>query len=154
MKITRKYKYRRNLPHIEKNDRAHFVTFVTADRWLLPEEAREIVLRSCLHDHEKKLFVHVIVVMPGHVHMIFEPLRDAEGYVFTLAEILNPIKGVSAHGINKLLGRRGNVWQDESFDHVLRSDEKLAVKIEYVRVNPVRRGLVTRPSDYRWLWAE
>src|SRR5438128_1564430 len=92
MKITRKYKYRRNLPHIEKNDRAHFVTFVTADRWVLPEEAREIVLRSCLHDHEKKLFLHVIVVMPDHVHMIFEPLRDAEGYVFTLAEILNRLK--------------------------------------------------------------
>src|SRR5438552_5908207 len=107
---------------------------------VLPEEAREIVLRSCLHDHEKKLFVHVIVVMPDHVHMIFEPLRDAEGYVFTLAEILNPIKGVSAHGINKLLGRSGNVWQDESFDHVLRSDEKLTSKIEYVRANPIRRG--------------
>ena len=92
--------------------------------------------------------------MPDHVHMIFEPLRNPEGYVFTLAEILNPIKGASAHGINKLLGRIGKVWQDESFDHVLRSDEQLAAKIGYVRANPVRRGLVTQSSDYRWLWAE
>src|SRR5438067_4701783 len=140
MKITRKYKYRRNLPHLEKNDRAHFVTFVTDDRWVLPEPAREIVLQSCLHDHGKKLLVHVVIIMPDHVHMIFEPLRDAEGYVFTLTEILNPIKGASAHAINKLLGRSGRVWQDESFDHVLRSNEQLAAKIEYVRANPVRRG--------------
>ena len=41
---------------------------------------------------------------------------------------------------------------DEFFDHVLRSDESLKDKCEYIRQNPVRRGLVTRPEEYRWLW--
>ena len=33
---------------------------------------------------------------------------------------MNGIKGASAHSINKALGRKGSVWQDESFDHILR----------------------------------
>jgi hypothetical protein len=54
--------------------------------------------------------------------------------------------------INKLLHRDGPVWEEESFDHVLRSDESLKEKCEYLRQNPVRRRLVKRPEDYRWLW--
>jgi hypothetical protein len=44
------------------------------------------------------------------------------------------------------------VWQEESFDHVLRSNESFAEKLEYIRQNPVRRGLVQKSEDYRWLW--
>ncbi len=48
----------------------------------------------------------------------------------------------------------GPVWQEESFDHVLRSEESLEEKMEYIRQNPARGGLVDRPDDYRWLWVE
>ena len=48
----------------------------------------------------------------------------------------------------------GPVWQEESFDHVLRSQESLEQKLEYIQQNPVRRGLVEKPEDYRWLWIE
>jgi hypothetical protein len=44
------------------------------------------------------------------------------------------------------------VWEEESFDHVLRSDESLEDKREYIRQNPVRAGLVKTLEDYRWLW--
>jgi REP element-mobilizing transposase RayT len=92
--------------------------------------------------------------MPDHAHMIFTPLRDACGNVFGLAEIMSGIKGASAHSINKMLKRRGKVWQDESFDHVLRSDEKVFQKVEYVCLNPLRKGLVQDMDDYPWLWRE
>ncbi len=52
------------------------------------------------------------------------------------------------------MGREGPVWQDESFDHVLRNDESLREKMEYIRQNPVGKGLVTKPEDYPWLWIE
>jgi REP element-mobilizing transposase RayT len=91
--------------------------------------------------------------MPDHVHMIFTPLVDEDAAeVFSLARITNAIKGVSAHKINRVLGRAGHVWQAESFDHVIRSSENLDQKIRYVIDNPVRRGLVADPSDYPWLW--
>jgi REP element-mobilizing transposase RayT len=92
--------------------------------------------------------------MPEHVHLLLTPLRDAAGDSFWLADILKAIKGASAHDINTLLGRSGPVWEEESFDHVVRSDESLKEKSEYIRENPVRRGLVRAPEEYRWLWIE
>ncbi len=76
------------------------------------------------------------------------------GWTFALPEILRAIKGCSARSINKLTGEAGAVWQDESFDHVLRGDESLQETIEYIRQNPVRKGLVETPEDYQWLWVE
>ena len=92
--------------------------------------------------------------MPDHVHLVFTPLRDAQGGTFGLAEIMNGIKGASAHGVNKLLQRRGHVWQNESFDHILRSDEGIEAKVDYICQNPVREGLVASESDYPWLWRD
>ena len=62
------------------------------------------------------------------------------------------LEGATAHRINKLLRRSGPVWEEESFDHVLRSDESLKKKCEYIRQNPVKAGLVERAEDYKWLW--
>jgi REP element-mobilizing transposase RayT len=148
----RKYSYRRNLPHIEKRNRPHFITFNTYLRWELPPLARDLVLKHCLHDNGLKMKLYIAVVMPDHVHMIFMPLEDKMNEVFSLEEIAGAIKGASVHSVNKLLGRSGQIWQDESFDHVLRHGESLESKIKYVRENPVRKGLVSRPEDYPWLW--
>ena len=92
--------------------------------------------------------------MPEHVHLLFRPLRDQDGWPIPLHKILRSIKGISARDINKALGTSGAVWQDESFDHVIRSDEGLISKADYIRMNPVRRGLVHTPEEYKWLWCE
>lgn len=79
--------------------------------------------------------------MPDHVHLIFTPLVNLEkAAVCSLAEITDAIKGASAHKINRAIHRKGRVWQAESLDHVLRSSESLAAKIQYVLENPVRAG--------------
>jgi len=95
----------------------------------------------------------VAVVMPDHVHLIFTPLvRHEVMEVCSLAEIMDAIKGASAHRINKALGRKGRVWQAESFDHVLRSSESLDAKVQYLLDNPVRQGLAREWQEYPWLW--
>lgn len=145
--------YRRKLPHLQRDDKPLFVTFCTHLRWILPNSARDLVLGCCLHDNDKKIRLHVAAVMPEHVHLIFTPLiNEARRDVFSLGEIMDAIKGASAHKVNQLLKRSGKVWQTESFDHVLRSSESIDQKIQYVLENPVRRGLVTRYDDYPWLW--
>ncbi|MFZ0808360.1 MAG: transposase [Candidatus Sulfotelmatobacter sp.] len=120
-----RYEYRRRLPHYQKDDRPLFVTFRTLKMLVLPPEARSLVLQHCLHDHDRTIRLHAAVIMPDHAHLLFTALRDAEGWTFALPEILKAIKGCSARSINKLLGRSGPVWQDESFDHVLRGSESL-----------------------------
>ena len=92
--------------------------------------------------------------MPDHVHLLLLPLRDKKGWPYSLAVILKQLKGASARSVNKLLESRGPVWQEESFDHVLRSQESFEEKLEYIRKNPVRRGLAKSPEDYKWLWVE
>jgi REP element-mobilizing transposase RayT len=147
--------YRRQLPHLQCDERQHFVTFCTDHRWILPQRVRSIVLESCLHDNGVKFDLRVAVVMPDHVHTIFMPLVDYDAMeICSLAEIMNSIKGSSAHKINKLLGRKGKVWQPESFDHVLRSSESLDAKIKYLLENPVRNRLVREWTQYPWLWTK
>ncbi|MCK9376693.1 MAG: hypothetical protein M0P73_11135 [Syntrophobacterales bacterium] len=47
--------YRRDLPHLQVEDKPLFVTFVTYNRWVRSESVRGVVLRHGLHDHEIKL---------------------------------------------------------------------------------------------------
>jgi REP element-mobilizing transposase RayT len=152
MIVTHKYVYRRRLPHYQKADYPIFVTFRKLSREPFPPEARTCVLEHCLYGNGTRFNLHATVIMPEHVHLVVTPLRDAEGWPYELPKLLKLIKGASARNVNRLFNHSGPVWQDESFDHVLRSDGELQEKIEYMRQNPVRRGLVEKPEDYPWLW--
>jgi REP element-mobilizing transposase RayT len=165
-----KYQYRRRLPHLQKADCDLLVTFCTARR-VLPAPARDLVMGHCLRDGgivpapafadegarttlAPRIHLYAIVVMPDHVHLLLRPLRDEGGWPFPLVDILQCLKGATAHAINKCLHASGPVWEEESFDHVLRSDESLKEKAEYIRMNPVRRNLASRWEDYRWVWVD
>ena len=135
---------------------------------ILPERGRDLVLAHSLREagilavagegarptRAARIRLHAVVVMPDHVHLLLTPLRDENGWPFPLMDILQCLKSTTAHGINRLLGISGPVWEEESFDHVLRSDESLKEKCEYIRQNPVKAGLVRKPEDYRWVWVE
>jgi putative transposase len=150
--MLRHYDYRRTLPHFQGTGQAIFATFSTHHRWRLPEVARDLV-EACLHLDATKCTLHGFIVMPDHVHLVFTPLSDNDGPI-SLPEISQKLKSESAHRINRLLGRTGRFWQDESFDHVLRRKEGIDAKLEYIRNNPVRAGLALHPSDYKWMWFE
>ncbi len=148
--LDRTYEYRRRLPHYQKPGQAIFVTLCKLGREPFPPAARNSAIRHCVYDHGRRFKLHAAVVMPEHVHLLLTPLEDPQGWPYALPAILKLIKGVSARDVNRLLGWSGPVWQEESFDHVLRSVESLAEKLEYIRQNPVRRGLVQKPEDYPW----
>lgn len=145
--------YRRNLPHLQRDYKPHFVTFVTKNRRVLPNWVRQTVLDCCRYDHDKKYNLRVVVIMPDHVHLILTPLADEiRRRIFSLPEIMKAIKSTSSHAINRWLRTRDTIWQEESFDHVLRSSESLDAKIDYILQNPVRAGLVNVTSEYPWSW--
>ena len=109
----------RYLPHIQKDNKALFITFATHLRWHLPDFARDITMEACAHVNNRKCILHAAVIMPDHVHLIITPLADEHGS-FSTPQMMHAIKSESSHRINKVLRRRGKVWQNESFDHVLR----------------------------------
>ena len=76
------------------------------------------------------------VVMPNHLHALVAP---ADGH--ELSEILHSWKRFSAREINKRIGRTGTLWQAESFNHIVRSEEHLVRFRRYIAENPVKARL-------------
>ena len=120
--MQRRYEYRRKLPQFQPDHKVFFITFSTYKRRILPEAVRQIVIETCLAGNGKKFRLYGVVVMPDHVHLVLSPLSDPNGS-FSIAEIMQAIKGASAHRINRALRRKGKVWEEESFDRVLRREE-------------------------------
>lgn len=91
--------------------------------------------------------------MPDHAHLVIQPLEKDPGKWFTLAEIMKGLKGASARRNNQLLGTRRTVWQDESYDRIIRDDRELEEMLQYCYDNPVKAGLVARSEDYEfYVW--
>jgi len=139
--------YGTRLIHLVRPERTYYVTFCTKDRRILPPPARTIVLASCVYDHQRLCWTDCVVVMPDHVHLIITPYENS-----SLTEALKRMKGASVHQANHFLRRSGCLWQRDSFDRIVRSDENLAQKQDYIFNNPVRAGLVARWDDYPWMW--
>jgi putative transposase len=75
-------------------------------------------------------------IMPNHLHALVEPEETA-----ALSRIVASWKGGSSREINRMLGRSGSLWQREAFDHIVRSEEQLALLRRYIRENPSKAGL-------------
>jgi putative transposase len=142
------YEYRRRLPHFQPDFKIIFTTFCTYLRWTLPPAAKTIVVETCVAGSGLKFELYGLVVMPDHVHLALVPVYLPDGPI-PIAEIMQTIKGASAHRINRLLNRRG---KEESFDRALRKEEHVQEKLFYMLENPVRAGLVGNPLDYPWIW--
>ena len=85
------------------------------------------------------------VFLPDHWHGIIYPR-----YPLTISKVLKSIKLTSTSGINRLRGETGELWQGRFFDHALRTVQKYHEGVHYIHQNPVRRGLVERPEEWRW----
>ena len=60
---------------------------------------------------------------------------------FCFKEILRSWKSFTAHKLNEILGRKGPLWQDESFDCIVRNESQLEKIGFYIRENPQKAGL-------------
>lgn len=95
-----------------------------------------IVVENLKHFQDKKYRLHAWCVMPNHVHVIVEPLQGE-----SLPEILHSWKSFTAKAINKELGRSGELWQSEYYDHLIRDDSGYGHCVQYVLDNPRKAGL-------------
>jgi REP element-mobilizing transposase RayT len=143
---------RRNLPHWQQPGSVYFITWrLKGDEILAPEE-RTFILKALLHWDDVKWTVHAAVVMPNHIHVIAQPLTLPGGGAINLSEIIRSVKTFSARTINARRGIKGVLWQDERYDRIIRDETELLQKWQYLRNNPVERGLAPSPEDYPWLY--
>jgi REP element-mobilizing transposase RayT len=93
------------------------------------------------HFNDDRYNLHAYCVMPNHVHAV---ITLASGV--SLAPVLHSLKSFTATKANHYLGRRGRFWQDEYFDHLVRSGKDLERLHQYVMDNPRKAGL----EPWKW----
>ena len=86
-----------------------------------PDAAR-IVAGALRHFDGNHYELGCYVVMPNHVHSIIRPLQSERE---PLEKILQSRKRHTARKINTALRRSGSLWQEESFDRIVREEEHL-----------------------------
>jgi alanine--tRNA ligase len=149
---------KRRLPHFERPWAKYMVSFSTHERRQLSPQARDVVLKSLLFGHGQRRYqLYAACVMPDHVHFLFEPQikeQDKEGkpVFWPLSELLGSIKSFTAHEINKMENAKGQVWENESFDRMMRGDAELEEMFHYICRNPWDSGVVPLTESYPWLW--
>lgn len=119
-----------------------FITFNTASRQQILDN--DAVHASFLVYARKgaelgRAYVGRYVIMPDHIHVFI-----AGGEQFDLGMWVRGLK----RAVSKVLTPDFEHWQPGFFDHLMRSDESLEEKWNYVKNNPVRAGLVATPEQW------
>ena len=81
--------------------------------------------------------------MPDHAHIILKPINE-----FSLDRIMKGIKGASANKVNKFRKTKGQLWQDESFDRIIRDEDEFNEKLLYLFCDPVKANLTEDTRNY------
>lgn len=89
-------------------------------------------------------FVGRYVLMPDHVHFFSKPALTAK----PIADWMKTWKSVSSRRIAAGAKADQPIWQEDYFDHYVRSASAYGEMWEYVRQNPVRKRLCVCPEDW------
>ena len=146
----------------------HYLTYSCNDRLplLSKDRTRDWVIETVRTARARHGFdLYAYVIMPEHVHLALRPRWPGDDVSRILYDLKRPVsvkakrwlqqtgeaewlRRLSArHGQRKVLhfwqpggGYDKNVWQERAITEI----------IDYIHANPVRRGLVERPTDWPW----
>ena len=133
----------RRLDRVFVDSPIYFITACSMDRRpILHCEVVHNAFRSfCLNSPLHGAWIGRYVLMPDHLHLF---LNVEE---ISLSKWVKSLKNALSKTLRKL-GHEAPHWQKGFFDHLLRSGESYSQKWDYVRVNPVRAGLVESAEDW------
>jgi len=118
--------------------------------WLYTPQIAGLMAESLHYWDGRRYDLIAFCIMPNHVHLVCTPMETTEGTYYSLSRIMHSLKSYTGHMGNKILGRKGDFWQHESFDRVVRDEAELERIIAYVLTNPVKAGLVHSENEWRW----
>ena len=140
----RKLKLDHDVPPWVPDDAVFFITINCAVRGEnsldLPEVAKPLLDGMKVYQEQQKWWIHLALVMPDHLHML-----TTLGIQYAMPKTISDWKRYWAR-------RLGIKWQDDFFDHRIRSEEQYVEKYDYIRLNPVRKGLVKTPEEWPYVW--
>ena len=108
---------------------------------LAKDEVYQAIREAFRHYEEQhRCRLVLLVVMPDHLHCLLHVSRD-----FGLARLVIGLKSYLARSL-------GIEWQRNFFDHRLRDPWQQFEKADYIRMNPVRAGLVAHPWEWPYVY--
>jgi putative transposase len=126
----------------------------------------KIIIESLKYCREHKgLFLIAYVIMPTHLHLITSNSEET-----TLSEIMRDFRQYTSRRIRKLLEEENQtfyiesfrkaakglseqdfkVWSDGFHPVALKSENWLKQKVDYLHFNPVRKGFVELPEQWKY----
>ncbi|WP_417851928.1 REP-associated tyrosine transposase [Thalassoglobus sp.] len=153
---------------INEAGHAHFITFSCWKRQplLSKDRSREWVITAMEKMREaQNVAIWAYVIMPEHIHLLILPREENYEMRRILAALKAPVSRAAKQflmerneqqWLQRLTTKHGHretfrFWQPGGgFDSNLWSEKPIENVIDYIHANPVRRGLVIRPSDWAW----
>ena len=169
--MSRSRPHRKSIRHYHEPGHFHEFTFSCYHQMkLLANDTWRGYLARSIDDATANEGFQVLafVFMPEHVHLIAYPTRpdaDASSSSRFLAAVKRPVsiqvKSNLASSGSRLLQRLTvterpgktafRFWQEgPGYDRNLQTEQAMMAAIDYIHLNPVRRGLVQRAIDWRW----
>ena len=95
------------------------------------EDITQIVANTLLLYHGRRYNLYRFVIMPNHVHLLLSPIGEEVSTRF-----IGSVKQYTANAINQALGRKGQVWQRNFFDRLVRDGNNFEAYVNYINQNP------------------
>ena len=125
----------------------YFITFCTHNRMrvLATDQFYSHFVVFMTRKAEQGIACGEFVIMPDHIHLFLR----IDPHQYQLGRTIGFIK----KSLSKSLRESGidqPHWQPNFFDHILRNADSYSAKWDYVRMNPVRAGLVSCTDDWKY----
>ena len=167
VKNSRMAKTFRKTRKVFDNGDAHFLTFSCFKRMplLSKDRSRQWLVDGINLSRERNPFdLWAWVIMPEHVHLVLLPHSGVKisSILTTMKQSVSRramiwLKENSPDFLERLLDRQPSgksshrFWQrGGGYDRNLRSSRDVHEKIAYCHENPVKRGWVASPKDWKW----
>lgn len=94
---------------------------------------------------EHKLYIHSYVLMPNHTHILATPYTN-----YSVSKVLQSLGRCYAQYFNHTHNRTGSLFEGRYRATIIDASTYLLKCYQYIEQNPVRAGLVAKPSEYCW----
>jgi putative transposase len=89
--------------------------------------------------------LHAYVLMTNHVHLLLTPETQTSAGL-----LMKHLSQRYVQYVNRTYRRSGTIWEGRFRSSLVQSETYLLTCYRYIELNPVRAGMVQRPSEYRW----
>jgi len=122
-----------------------FVTTSTLDRIDLFDSNHKLSQANEILFNVVKLHSSILmgyVLMPNHVHLLIGTQQGGD----QISKFVHSFKG----NVRKEIAGDRSIWQKRFDDLMIATEDQFRIKLEYIHWNPVKRGLVEKPEDWKY----